>query len=154
MAAARAELEAEALLSRAISTRAMPQRDIADALGVSEGRVSQVLKGGANIRIATLARYLSVLGYKLALTADPVREDIPALVPSKARRSRRSRAPRETFIHTRRRAVDGHEAWDVMFSTMPAGSTEGWSSAGVGNVQVAISRQADMPRRPAKGVSQ
>lgn len=70
------------LLGRALLNRCdLRQADISVRLGVSEGRVSQVLNGRADPSIATLARYLRVLGYQLKLTAVPVEPGVPPIDP-------------------------------------------------------------------------
>ncbi len=77
MAAAHAAVEAVALMNRALASSGGTQRELAARLGVSEGRVSQVLNGDGNVRVSTLARFLRAAGHQLRLEATPV--DDPGL---------------------------------------------------------------------------
>lgn len=88
MAAARSELEAVTLLDKALQVSGVSQKELARRVGVSEGRVSQVLSNEARLQVATVARYLRALGYQLRLIADPVELGAVAL-PSRAGRRRR-----------------------------------------------------------------
>ncbi|MDD1477071.1 helix-turn-helix domain-containing protein [Arthrobacter sp. H16F315] len=72
MAAAEASLDTVGLLNRVLRASGLSQREIAEALGVGESRVSQVLTGDGNLKITTLARYLRAAGYALKLEAVPV----------------------------------------------------------------------------------
>lgn len=71
MAAARASVQAISLLVRAHEESGKRQNEIAELLGISEGRVSQILNGDGNVRIATLARVLAATGFDLVLGATP-----------------------------------------------------------------------------------
>jgi transcriptional regulator with XRE-family HTH domain len=44
-------------------------KDIAERLGITEGRVSQVLNGDGNIRVATLGKFLSAMGFQPSVAA-------------------------------------------------------------------------------------
>ncbi|MDN4616010.1 helix-turn-helix transcriptional regulator [Leifsonia sp. F6_8S_P_1B] len=64
LAAADSQLKAHVLLAKAFAARAdLSQRDLAEKLRVSEGRVSQILGGDDDLRVSTLGRYLRALGY-------------------------------------------------------------------------------------------
>lgn len=76
------------LLHQALDASPLDQKSLAEKLGVTQGRVSQVLNGDGNVKIAALARYLRVLGYEVQLSATPAEPDLPAL-PLPMRRSRR-----------------------------------------------------------------
>lgn len=66
------------------------QKDIAEAMGVTPGRVSQLMAGDGNVRIATLARFLDGCGYELSLTATPKSgEGLPITLPRPPRSGRR-----------------------------------------------------------------
>jgi transcriptional regulator with XRE-family HTH domain len=49
------------------------RKELADRLGKTKGFVSQLLNGGRNLTLRTVADILHVLGYKVALT--PYKED-------------------------------------------------------------------------------
>ncbi|WP_147918114.1 helix-turn-helix domain-containing protein [Ruania zhangjianzhongii] len=69
LAAAEAALRAQALIEQAFEETALSARDVANALGVTEGRVSQLRHGDGNVRLSTLAKLMSVLDQNLALEA-------------------------------------------------------------------------------------
>ncbi|SHT65179.1 Fis family transcriptional regulator [Mycobacteroides abscessus subsp. abscessus] len=85
------------LLHQALDASDLDQKALAEKLGVTQGRVSQVLNGDGNVRIAALARYLRALGYETRLSAIPVDPGQPTL----PRASRRRRTEPES-----RQAVD------------------------------------------------
>lgn len=51
---------------------AMSQKALADALGVSEGRVSQVLSGAENVTLRTLAKVMRRLGARVHVEIVPI----------------------------------------------------------------------------------
>ncbi|MCX2965610.1 helix-turn-helix domain-containing protein [Gordonia aquimaris] len=68
------------LLEQAVREAGVDQKTLASRLGVTEGRVSQVLNGDGNLRVAAVGRYLRALGYEVTLSAKPVDgdgEDLP-----------------------------------------------------------------------------
>lgn len=67
LAAAEAALEAQALIERAFQASPLSARDVATALGVTEGRISQLRHGDGNLRLSTLAKLMSVLDQPLSL---------------------------------------------------------------------------------------
>lgn len=73
------------LLHQALDTSELDQKSLAEALRVTQGRVSQVLNGDGNMKIAAVARYLRALGYDTQITAVPVVPGLPTL-PREARR--------------------------------------------------------------------
>lgn len=61
------------LLNQAFAARPdLDQNALASLLGVTKGRVSQVLHGDGNVHVATAAKYLRALGYEVELSAVPV----------------------------------------------------------------------------------
>ena len=58
------------LLHQALDVSDLDQKALAERLGVTQGRVSQVLNGDGNMRIAAVARYLRALGYETRLSAN------------------------------------------------------------------------------------
>lgn len=119
MAAAKLAVETSRLLALAFSGRPdIDQKALAELVGVSEGRVSQVLNGDGNVHIATLARYLSALGYELELVAKPV---VPEARPLKLKgRRREGRGPaqpkRVTYnyqLHTERESGVGQDVIEL-----------------------------------------
>lgn len=89
LAAARATVQTLDLLNSALAESGRRQKDLAAALGVTEGRVSQVIGGDGNIRVTTLARVLRASGYRLNLGAEPVIPGKKSL-PQRTRRWRNS----------------------------------------------------------------
>ena len=73
------------LLHQALDVSDLDQKALAEKLGVTQGRVSQVFNGDGNMRIAAVARYLRALGYETRLSATPVAPGIPPL-PRESRR--------------------------------------------------------------------
>jgi DNA-binding phage protein len=72
MAAARLAVNIEALLEKALHESGMSQSDLACALGVSEGRVSQILNSDGNLRVATIGKVFRALGFQPRLELDPI----------------------------------------------------------------------------------
>jgi transcriptional regulator with XRE-family HTH domain len=87
------------LLQQALDASELDQKALAEKLGVTQGRVSQILHGDGNMKIAAVARYLRALGYETRLTASPVASGVPAL-PLESRR-RASREPQSTATERR-----------------------------------------------------
>lgn len=83
------------LLEQALDASGMDQKALAEKLDVTQGRVSQVLNGDGNMRVAAVARYLRALGYQTRLSATPVEPGRPDL-PRTA--SRRSKAPAQQAV--------------------------------------------------------
>src|SRR5690625_6029099 len=77
LAAARAEVRVLHLLRPAFERSSLSQKELAEHVGVTEGRVSQVLNSEGNLKIATIARFLRALGYKFELDATPTKPNIP-----------------------------------------------------------------------------
>ncbi|WP_432978622.1 hypothetical protein [Dactylosporangium sp. CA-233914] len=90
MAAARLAIQIVRLLVTAKSQSRLTNRDLADELDVTEGRVSQVLNGDGNIHIGTLARFMHAMGYALEIVAMPLRSDREPIYGA-AKRLRRRR---------------------------------------------------------------
>lgn len=89
IAAARLARTVATCLERAVEARGVSQRALAAELGVTEGAVSQVLRGDGNVRVATAARYLRALGYEADVTLRPVDADAPPVAVAPSRRSRK-----------------------------------------------------------------
>lgn len=86
------------LLEQALEASGMDQKALAERLDVTQGRVSQVINGDGNMRVAAVARYLRALGYQTHLSAtpvDPSRPDLPH-VPSRHDRPAAQREISET----------------------------------------------------------
>jgi len=47
----------------------MSQQDVADAMGVTQGRISQIEKGDAALDTSTMAAYLEAIGGELTILA-------------------------------------------------------------------------------------
>lgn len=82
LAAAAAVDDAHALLIRLLNSpdSHVTQEQVAKALNVTAGRVSQVIGGEEDMRVSTLARYVRALGARLSFTAVPAASEakIPA----------------------------------------------------------------------------
>lgn len=87
------------LLEQALDASGLEQKDLAEKLGVTQGRVSQVFNGDGNMRIAAVARYLRALGYETRISATPVGSGGQAL-PREAQRTR-ARARQSAVTETR-----------------------------------------------------
>lgn len=87
------------LLQQALDASELDQKALAEKLGVTQGRVSQVLNGDGNMKIAAVARYLRALGYETRLTASPVISGLPTL-PHESRR-RPARVPQSAVTESR-----------------------------------------------------
>jgi len=80
-AAAELALEVAELLGHALDARPdVSQKDLAARLGVDPSRVSQVLNGDGNLRVATVAKYLRALGYVVRLRPQSVEGEAPSLI--------------------------------------------------------------------------
>jgi len=86
MSAAKLAVRSVALLNLAVSTAGLTQQELAERLGVSAGRVSQVLNGDGNVRVSTLGRFLRAAGYDPQLDATPA---VPSVLPLPKRKPRR-----------------------------------------------------------------
>lgn len=73
------------LLQQALDASELDQKALAYKLGVTQGRVSQVVNGDGNMKVAAVARYMRALGYETHLAASPVISGLPAL-PGESRR--------------------------------------------------------------------
>ena len=81
-------MKSQGLLERAILKRPdISQAKLAGRLGVTNGRVSQVVNGDGIKNLALLARYMRALGYEIEVTARPVEAGVPQLTPSPFRRA-------------------------------------------------------------------
>jgi transcriptional regulator with XRE-family HTH domain len=68
-------LEVTETLCELLEKEKISRKELADRLGKTKGFVSQVLNGGRNLTLRTVADILHVLGYKVTLT--PYKEDEP-----------------------------------------------------------------------------
>lgn len=71
VAAARLRYEVLVHLHRALEHSGMTQSELANALGVSKGAVSQVLSGDGNLQVNTVAAYAAAMGQELRLELAP-----------------------------------------------------------------------------------
>jgi predicted XRE-type DNA-binding protein len=103
LAAADLAAQVMRILEQALDASGLDQKALAEKLGVTQGRVSQVLNGDGNLRVAAVARYLRALGYETHLSANPIDPGNPAL----PRVSRRRGAPARDAGCAHGRADDG-----------------------------------------------
>lgn len=87
LAAADLAAQVMRILEQALDASGLDQKALAEKLGVTQGRVSQVLNGDGNLRVAAVARYLRALGYETHLSATPVDPGNPDLPRVSRRRS-------------------------------------------------------------------
>ncbi|MBK8462860.1 MAG: helix-turn-helix transcriptional regulator [Nigerium sp.] len=78
------------LVEQLVEMAARPKADIAKSMGVTPARVSQLLVGDGNVRIATLARLAEACGADLSLTATLRESGGKITVPRTSQRGRRS----------------------------------------------------------------
>jgi hypothetical protein len=79
------------LIRQAADASPIDQRTLAVKLGVTEGRVSQVINGDGNLRVAAVAKYLRALGYVTRLVVHPAMEGLPELPRKQSQRPKRNR---------------------------------------------------------------
>lgn len=87
LAAADLAAQVMRILEQALDASDLDQKALAEKLGVTQGRVSQVLNGDGNLRVAAVARYLRALGYQTHISATPVDPGSPGLPRASRRRS-------------------------------------------------------------------
>jgi predicted XRE-type DNA-binding protein len=79
LAASQLTNDALVLLQTALSSTGVTQKQLAEILGIGESRVSQVVNGEGNLKLATFARYMRALGYAVTVNVTPVERNIPEL---------------------------------------------------------------------------
>jgi transcriptional regulator with XRE-family HTH domain len=79
LAAARLAHDASVLLRETHAKSGMSSKELAAALELTEGRVSQVLRGDGNVRLSTLARFMGAMGTSLRLVAEPSTDTAPTV---------------------------------------------------------------------------
>lgn len=85
--AARLAVNVVADMNRAVERAGIRQKELAERLGVTESRVSQILNGDGNLRVATVARVFAALGFEARLDVVPLSADSPVLLRPIDRRS-------------------------------------------------------------------
>lgn len=100
LAAARLASTIGALMDAVEEATPVLQKDIAHAMRVTPGRVSQILSGDGNVKIATLGRFLDAAGYDLELVARPKSGQGATIVLPKAPRRRHRMADTPTVKAT------------------------------------------------------
>ncbi len=83
-------LEVTEVLCGLLEEEAISKKELAERLGKSKGFVSQLLNGGRNLTLRTLADILHALGYKLALS--PYKEAGQRLKKSATKKGKRQPA--------------------------------------------------------------
>ncbi|MEV5511128.1 helix-turn-helix domain-containing protein [Streptomyces orinoci] len=78
-AGARLARQATASLAGLLAERELSRRELADRLGVSPGRVSQILSGDENLTLRTLAAVAECLGARVEITFQDAPETGTAL---------------------------------------------------------------------------
>ena len=65
-------MEVTETLCELLEKENISRKELADRLGKSKGFISQLLNGGRNLTLRTVADILHVLGYKVSLTAHKI----------------------------------------------------------------------------------
>lgn len=78
LAAAELALDVQSLIHRAFEENPITARAVAELLGVTEGRVSQIRNGDGNVRISTLAKVMSALGKRVRISVSDL--EVPEAV--------------------------------------------------------------------------
>lgn len=65
-------MEVTETLCELLEKEKVSRKELADRLGKTKGFVSQLLNGGRNLTLRTVADILQVLGYKVALTVQKI----------------------------------------------------------------------------------
>lgn len=94
--------EATETVGALLKSLEIPQKELAKRLGVSEGRISQILSGGENLTLRTLADLGWALGLRFDL--DPVPMDREERLSTPAAGD----PPAPPWVHYRRQAVVGY----------------------------------------------
>lgn len=91
--------QATASLAGLLAGLGKTRADLAKAMGVSPGRVSQIMSGDANVTVRTLAAAAEALGADVQITFSPSR---PAVADASAVPGGGAAALRESGVPTRR----------------------------------------------------
>ena len=87
-------LEVTETLCELVEKEGISRKELADRLGKSKGFVSQLLNGGRNLTLRTVADILHVLGYKVSLLPYKVESNGKAAKPQIAKSRRKKRRAR------------------------------------------------------------
>lgn len=68
-------LEVTETLCELLEKEKISRKELADRLGRTKGFISQLLNGGRNLTLRTVADILNVLGYKVSLTPKKLRKE-------------------------------------------------------------------------------
>ena len=68
-------MEVTEILCELLEKERVSRKELAERLGKSKGFVSQLLNGGRNLTLRTVADILHVLGYKVSLTPQKLRPE-------------------------------------------------------------------------------
>lgn len=117
LAAAELMVRASTLLSKAFEQSGLTQRQLAESLGVTESRVSQILHGDGNVRLSTLARYLRATGYLARIEADPAEANVQPLKRRAPRRRGRTPDPHDVYATL----VEHNGRKEIKITTLPEG---------------------------------
>lgn len=93
-AAAALSLKTLDLIHRAKDARKLSSKVLAHEMGVTKGRISQILNGDGNLHIASVGRVFAACGYELTLVAKPTDGvDLPTLSSDAPRQRHRKISP-------------------------------------------------------------
>jgi len=134
MAAADLTARTSALFNRARQGSPVTQKEVAELLGVTDGRVSQVLGGDGNVTVAALAKYLRALGYNAEIVTTPARDDVPEINMQPRRRRRdtdETPEPAKTEYHEEVLIVETTQHQGFMTGREKVRRSNKWHEAGV-----------------------
>lgn len=121
-AAARAAVSAVSLINTTFDNGPREsQLELAKALGITEGRVSQVLNGDGNIRVSTLARFLKANGFDLLLQAEHPHASSRPSSPGWDRTSTHF-VSHDTEIYADKYGIDNRDVLTFSHTPRPAGT--------------------------------
>lgn len=84
-------------MEQTVDLSGISRRDIAAAMGVTAGRVTQIVDGDGNVRVATLARVIDAAGADLSVAA-VMRDGASINVPRRPTRQRSTASPRTAEV--------------------------------------------------------
>ncbi|MEW6657039.1 MAG: helix-turn-helix transcriptional regulator [Thermodesulfobacteriota bacterium] len=88
-------MEVTETLCELLEKEGVSRKELADRLGKSKGFISQLLNGGRNLTLRTVADILHVLGYKVALVTHKIGQ-----TPAREKEVKAAEETQQFFIRT------------------------------------------------------